>query len=173
MLDTINGAPVDVYDAAIIGAGPAGLSAALTLRAHNKTVLWLGNDQLSMKVEKAELIANYAGVLPLPGNELNDRFRAQMKEAGLVLVDQKVTQVTKRKKYFMLLADNDIYKAKTVLFAIGAVNAKGLPGEQELLGCGVSYCATCDGFLYKGKTIAVVCGEKRFEHEVKYLAEVA
>lgn len=76
MPDTINGAPVDVYDAAIIGAGPAGLSAALTLRAHNKTILWLGNDQLSMKVEKAELIANYAGVLPLPGNELNDRFRA-------------------------------------------------------------------------------------------------
>ena len=73
----------------------------------------------------------------------------------------------------MVLADNDIYKAKTVLLTIGSVPAKGIKNETEFLGHGVSYCATCDGFLYKGKKIAVYCGAKRYEHEVEYLAGIA
>ena len=73
----------------------------------------------------------------------------------------------------MVLGGNDIYDAKTVLLCTGAVSGKGFLNEAELLGHGVSYCATCDGFLYKGKTIAVYCGSKEFEHEVTYLAEIA
>ena len=74
---------------------------------------------------------------------------------------------------FMLLADNEIFEARTVLLATGASAGPGLPGERELLGRGVSYCATCDGFLYKDKTIAVLCANPRFEHEVVYLAQLA
>ena len=163
----------DIYDAAIVGAGPAGLSAALTLKAHNKSIVWFGTNALSDKVEKSEQIANYAGFEPISGKEMNDKFRKQMDTAGLVLTDKMVTQISKSKNGFTVLADNEIYKAKTVLLTIGSVPAKGIVNEQELLGRGVSYCATCDGFLYKGKTIAVFCGAKRYEHEVEYLAEIA
>lgn len=171
MTDTIN--KPDIYDVAIIGAGPAGLSAALTLKLHNKSIIWLGSDTLSDKIEKSEKIANYAGFAPLSGKSLNDHFRSQIKEMELEMTDKKVTQITKMKKYFMVLADSDIYKARTVLMGIGSVPAKGIQNEQELLGHGVSYCATCDGFLYKGKTVAVFCGSKKYEHEVAYLAEMA
>ena len=163
----------DIYDAAIVGAGPAGLSEALTLKAHNKRIVWFGTNELSDKVEKSEQIANYAGFEPISGKEMNDKFRKQMDTAGLVLTDKTVTQISKSKNGFTVLADNEIYKAKTVLLTIGSVPAKGIVNEQDLLGRGVSYCATCDGFLYKGKTIAVFCGAKRYEHEVEYLAEIA
>ena len=73
----------------------------------------------------------------------------------------------------MILGGNDVYEADKVLLATGTVTAKSLPGEEELLGKGVSYCATCDGFLYKQKKIAVFCGARRYEHEVEYLAELA
>lgn len=163
----------DIYDVIIIGSGPAGLSAALTLNLHNKTILWFGSDKLSDKVEKSEKIANYAGFEPISGKELNEQFKKQIDGAGLKLTDSMVTTISKLDDHFMVLADNVIYKAKTVLLAIGSVSAKGIPGEVEFLGRGVSYCATCDGFLYKGKTIAVYCGLKRYEHEVAYLAELA
>ena len=164
---------IDIYDVAIIGAGPAGLSAALTLKVHNKSIVWFGTNTLSDKVEKSEKIANYAGFEMISGKELNEKFRNQINTAGLELTDKMVTQISHNKNGYMVLADNEIYKAKTVLLAIGSVPAKGIKNEQELLGYGVSYCATCDGFLYKGKTISVFCGAKRYEHEVEYLAEIA
>lgn len=163
----------DIYDVSIIGAGPAGLSAALTLKLHNKTILWFGTDTLSDKVAKSEKIANYAGFPTLSGKKLNDRFRTQIQASDLELTDKMVTQISANKNGFSILADNEIYHAKTVLLSIGSVPAKGIRNEAELLGHGVSYCATCDGFLYKGKKIAVYCGAKRFEHEVEYLADIA
>lgn len=162
-----------VYDAAIIGAGPAGLSAALTLKVHDKSIIWFGADALSDKVERSERIANYAGFGPVSGRELNESFRRQMKSAGLSLTDRMVTQITGDRNGYMVLAGSGIFQARTVLLAIGSVPAKGVEGERELLGHGVSYCATCDGFLYRGKTIAVYCGAKRYEHEVEFLAGIA
>lgn len=162
----------EVYDVAIIGAGPAGLSAALTLNLHNKSMVWFGSKTLSEKVENSEKIANYAGFELISGEELNEKFRSQIHGAGLALTDQKVTQITRYKNMFMVLADNKVYKAKSILLTIGSVAAKGILNEQELLGYGVSYCATCDGFLYKNKRISIYCESKRFEHEVEYLAEI-
>ncbi len=158
------------YDVAILGAGPAGLSAALTLKLHNKSILWFGSRDLSLKVERSERIANYPGVPMTGGADLNKLFQRQMEEMGLELTDRMVTLITPAGKSFMLLADNEIFEAKTVILCSGTAQAKGFPGEAELLGRGVSYCATCDGFLYKGKTIAVYCGAKRYEHEVADLA---
>lgn len=162
-----------MVDAAIIGTGPAGLSAALTLRLHNKSLLWFGSADLSPKVGKSEKIANYPGFAPVTGEELNRRFQAHAAALELTPTPKQVTNIVRLKRHFMLLAENDIYEAKTLLLATGAAAGKPLPGETELLGRGVSYCATCDGFLYKGKTIAVLCGSAQFEHEVDYLAELA
>ena len=161
------------YDVAIIGAGPAGLSAALTLKNHNKSILWFGSRELSAKVGRSERIANYPGVPMAGGEELNVRFLAQIDEMGLTLTDRMVTLITPTGQGFMLLADNEIFEARAVILASGTAQAKGFPGEEEFLGRGVSYCATCDGFLYKGKIIAVYCGAKRFEHEVADLTGFA
>ena len=161
------------YDVAIIGTGPAGISAALNLKLHNKSIIWFGSSDLSMKVQKSEKIANYPGVPMVNGQKLNEIFKQQIEEAGLEIIDKMVTNIASTKNGFMILGGNDVYEADKVLLATGTVTAKSLPGEEELLGKGVSYCATCDGFLYKQKKIAVFCGARRYEHEVEYLAELA
>ena len=162
-----------LYDVAIVGSGPAAISAALTLKLHNKSIIWFGSRNLSPKVERSEMIANYPGVKMVTGPELNRLYREQIEEAGLEITERMVTNITASRKGWMLLGGDEIYDAKTVLLALGSTSPKGFPGEAELLGHGVSYCATCDGFLYPGKTIAIFCGSKEFEHEVIYLAEIA
>lgn len=162
-----------IYDVAIIGTGPAAISAALTLKLHNKSIIWFGSRKLSPKVEKSEKIANYPGVAMVSGQELNRLYAEQITQAGLSITEGRVTNIITTRKGFMLQGGDEIYDAKTVLLATGSVSAKGFPGEERLLGHGVSYCATCDGFLYPGKTIAVFCGNKDYEHEVEYLAEIA
>ncbi len=162
-----------MYDTAIVGAGPAGLSAALTLKLRGKSIIWFGSAGLSDKVGRSEKIANYPGLLPLSGKALNDRFLNQARDAGLELTDRMVTSITSSKKGYMLLAGNEIYEAETLLLATGASSGKGIEREEELLGSGVSYCATCDGFLYAGKTIAAYCQSRRYEPEIEYLADIA
>lgn len=80
---------------------------------------------------------------------------------------------TEEKRYFMVLADNEIYETRTLILAMGVMAAKLLEGEEVFLGRGVSYCATCDGKLYQGKRIAVLCSSEHYEQEVEYLAGLA
>lgn len=162
-----------IYDTAIIGTGPAGLSAAINLKLHNKEVIWFGAANFSSKVAMSEKIANYPGLGLISGKELIGKFEAHREEMGLEITEQMVTAIMPGDEYYMLSAGSDVYMAKTLLIATGVATGKGFDGEAEYLGRGVSYCATCDGFLYKGKTIAVFCGDARFEHEVEYLAEIA
>jgi len=154
-------------------AAAAGLSAAINLKLHEKNFVWFGSAGYSDKVGKSEKIANYPGFGLISGNELNQRFFEHAREMGLESTDKKVTNVMPMDDYLMVLADNEVYETKTLLLATGVLTAKSYEGEDELLGRGVSYCATCDGFLYKGKTIAVFCGAPRYEHEVEYLAGIA
>lgn len=162
-----------MLDCAIIGTGPAGLSAALNLKLHNKDFIWFGSKTMSAKVQLSEKIANYPGVGMVSGEELNDAFRKQAEEAGLTITDRMVSQIMPMGDSFMLLADNETCQVKTLILALGVVSGRTIPGEDALLGRGVSYCATCDGFLYKGKNIGVFCAAPRFAHEVHYLAELA
>lgn len=160
-----------MYDVAIIGTGPAGLSAALTLKLHNKEILWFGSKEQSDKVGKSEKIANYPGVAMTSGKDLNDAFFKQAEEMGLEITDKIVTLISNAGDHYMILANNEVHEAKTVLFATGVVQAKGFENEENFVGRGVSYCATCDGFLYKGKTVAVYSSAQRMEEDVRYLEE--
>ena len=162
-----------IYDAAVIGTGPAGVSAALTLHANDKSFIWIGSRDFSDKVGKAERIANYPGLSLVTGAEMNEAFRRQCGALGLTIEDRMVTSVVTFGDHYALTAGSDFYEARTVILATGVTTVGQLPGEAELVGKGVSYCATCDGFLYRKKTIAVICTAKRFEHEVEFLARLA
>ena len=162
-----------IYDAAIIGTGPAGLAAALNLQIHQKNFIWIGSRSLSDKVTKAEQISNYPGFTDVSGAALNQAFQNQVQEKGLQIVEQMVNSIIPMGSHYALMAGSEFYEAKTVLMATGVAAVGTLPGEQELVGRGVSYCATCDGMLYRKKTIAILCNNARFEHEVKYLAGLA
>ncbi|MCQ2507854.1 MAG: FAD-dependent oxidoreductase [Dorea sp.] len=162
-----------MYDCIIIGSGPAGLSAAINLKTYKKDFVWFGSNTLSDKVRKAEKIVNYPGFPSISGKELAEHFHAHMDSAGLVITEKTVTNVMDAGGYFMVLADNELYEAKTLILAMGVMNAKLLEGEDRLLGMGVSYCATCDGMFYKDKKIAVLSNDPKFEHEVEYLADLA
>lgn len=162
-----------MYDCAIIGAGPAGLSAAINLRLHNINYIWFGTPALSDKISSAEKIANYPGLPMVSGKQLQSAFLDHIREMDLSITDKMVTLITAAGDSYMLLADNEVYQAKSIILATGVIRSKLITGEEEFIGRGVSYCATCDGFLYKDKTIAVLCKSKRFEHEAEYLASLA
>jgi len=162
-----------IYDTAIVGTGPAGVSAALTLTIRDKNIVWIGDPSLSGKVEKAEKILNYPGVAKTTGKDLNALFKEQIADLGIEIQDHMVTGIMPFGDHFALTAGEEFYEAKTVILATGIVFKVALPGESELVGKGVSYCATCDGRLYKGRKIAVICNNPRFESEVLFLADLA
>ena len=163
-----------MLDCIIIGSGTAGISAALTLQANGKTFLLFGVSTLSEKIAKAELIRNYPGLSNVSGKSFVEALTAQLKEADIAITEEKVAGVYALKDRFTILTQaGNSYESKTVILACGVEAVKQIEGEDSFLGRGVSYCATCDGFLYKGKTIAVVCTSKRLEHEIGYLADFA
>ncbi len=162
-----------MYDTAIIGTGPAGISAALTLAALNKEIIWFGTALLSEKIRKAERIRNYPGLAAVTGGEMAAAFSSQIREMGISITEKTVTGVYHMGESYSILCDQEVFEAKTVILATGVEPVKPILGELEFLGRGVSYCATCDGFLYRGKRIAVVCTNKEFEHEIEFLADIA
>ena len=161
-------------DCIIIGSGPAGISAALTLKANAKSFLFIGSPDLSEKIEKAESIRNYPGFLGGSGKAFCADLKQQLKDNEIELLDEKVAGVYALKDKFAVMTQGGAtYESRTVIIACGVESVKQIEGEESFTGRGVSYCATCDGFLYKGKTIAVVCTTKRLEHEIGYLADFA
>jgi len=162
-----------MYDTIIIGTGAAGISAALTLKQLNINFLWIGTNKLSFKINSAEKIRNYPGLSSVSGQEMKEAFLKQINDMGIEILDKQVTGVYDLSTHYAVLCGQDTYEAKTIVLGLGVESIKPITGEIELLGQGVSYCATCDGFLYKGKDIIVTSSSKEFEHEVKYLADLA
>lgn len=157
----------------IIGSGPAGISAALTAKARNLNFIWFGSRALSTKIEKAEKIMNYPGLPAVTGSEMQSVFLKQIDDCGITITESQVNSIYDCCGYFAAGADNEIYEAKAVIMTVGMTTTREIEGEARLLGCGVSYCATCDGALYKNKDIAVICASPKFEDEVTFLAGLA
>lgn len=159
-----------MFDTAIIGTGPAGISAALTLQALKKTFILFGSGKLSQKIRVAEQIRNYPGLPSVSGMQMQDAFSRQLRQMEIGITEKTVTGIYNMGTHYGILCDQEMFEARTVILATGVEAVKPIPGELEFVGRGVSYCAACDGFLYKGKTIGVLCTTKDLEHEIEYLA---
>lgn len=163
-----------MVDCIIVGSGIAGISAALTLQANRKSFQIFGAASLSEKISKAEKIHNYPGLADMSGETFRSVLQSQLQAAGIEVTEERVSGVYALKdKFSVMTQSGNLYESRTVIIACGVESVKPIDGETEFVGRGVSYCATCDGFLYKDKTIAVVCTTKRLEHEIEYLADFA
>lgn len=146
-----------IYDVLILGAGPAGLSAALQCAARGKTALVIGNPPQINPLAKAELVDNYLGLPRTGGKTMLEGFRAHAANAqGIDLLEGRALSAMFLSGMFYVTVGIDVYQGRAVILATGVARARPYPGEAELLGKGVSYCATCDGMLYRGRDVVVV-----------------
>ena len=156
------------YDIIVLGGGPAGLSAAVAARGRNKSVLVVGNRWQDSPLARAERVDNYLGLPGVTGMELLEQFRRHAEELGADFVLGRVISLMAWNG-FHLTVGNELYEGETLVLAPGVVRQAKYPGEAEYLGRGVSYCATCDGMLYRGKPVAVVGRSGDAPREAAYL----
>lgn len=161
------------YDIAIIGSGPAGLSAAINAKIRNKNIVVFGTKDLSSKLNKAPLIKNYLGFSDITGKELKTKFKEHIDKMGIPIKYEKVNSVYAMGEYFTIVSGTKTYNALKVIIATGIEFTKPMKGEEKFVGRGVGYCATCDAPLYKGKITAVIGYTKEDEKDANFLGEVA
>lgn len=160
------------YDVMVVGGGPAGLSAAQNVRARGRTVLVVSNPLEENPLWKAERVDNYLGLPGVSGAELLTAFRRHAEAAGAEFQEGKALSALRSGEDWYVSAGNTMAQAKAVVLAAGAARGKKFPGEAELLGRGVSYCATCDGMLYRGKRVAVLGWTPSAKKEAAFLEGV-
>jgi len=162
-----------VYDVIIIGSGPAGLTAAIYAQRFGLSTLviagrtWGGQLMLTTDVE------NYPGIPSIMGPELMKRIRDHVAGLGVDVLDRDLTKLEIQKRPFTVVAEDTTYRARTVITATGAdTRWLAVPGEERLRGRGVSSCAPCDAFFFKGKNVAVIGGGDSAMEEAHVLAKV-
>ena len=162
-----------IYDVIIIGAGPAGISAGLYTQRANKKTLIIYNEKSSL--EKASKIENYYGFPNgISGKELYQNGIMQAKNLGIELKKEEVIKIEKIKETFEVSTSNRKYISRNVILATGnKKNTPDIKGIKELEGKGISYCAICDGFFYRGKDVAVLGSGDYAISEVNDLLNVA
>ncbi|RLG17068.1 thioredoxin-disulfide reductase [Nanoarchaeota archaeon] len=163
-----------MYDLIIVGAGAAGLSAGLYGVRYKLRTLVIG-EVIGGKGMEAHLVENYPGFLSISGSELMRKFREQAEEFGAKILRGKVVEVRKEKGNFTVRTlDDESFESKAIILAMGSERRRlNIPGEDKLLGKGVSYCATCDGPLFKGKKVAVIGGSDAAVKSALILSEHA
>lgn len=148
-----------MYDLIVVGAGPAGLTAAIYARRADKSVLVLDKGMFGGQMTFSPKIENYPGFEQISGNELAEKMVSQAIEMGAELDMAEVTGIEKEGDVFCVYSGDDIYMSKTVILATGARHRLlGIDREEEFIGEGISFCAVCDGAFYAGKTVAVIGG---------------
>jgi thioredoxin reductase (NADPH) len=148
-----------MYDLLVIGAGPAGITASIYASRYKISHLVLGNP-FESSLAKAHMIENWPGEKSIKGEDLLEKFSDHAKGLGGEFVLESAVSIVKENNFFQIKTNQDkVYESKTVMICSGTKEKKlGVPGEEEFLGRGVSYCAICDGAFFKEKTVAVVGG---------------
>lgn len=148
-----------MYDIVIIGAGPAGLTAAIYARRAEKSVLILEKENFGGQITYSPLVENYPGIPSASGNEIAERFVEQALSLGVDIELGEVTDIKHIDGVNIVVASCGEYEANAVIIAAGSKHRRlGLENEDALVGNGVSYCAVCDGAFFKGKDVAVIGG---------------
>ena len=158
-----------MYDLIVVGGGAAGTSAALTARNRGKTVAVVANPVETSSMYKAERMDNFPGMPSVSGQEMAAAFRTQLEESGAELIAGRALSVVPMGGSFGVAVANDFYESRAVILAVGITRERLYPGEAEFLGRGVSYCATCDGMLYRGKTVALVGSSAEAKRDAEFL----
>lgn len=159
-----------MYDIIIVGAGPAGLTAAIYARRANKKVLVLEANTYGGQIINTKSIENYPVNPGISGFDFATKLYNQVKDLGAEIKFEKVTDI----KETEVITTKETYKTKTIIIATGADNRKlNLENEEKLTGKGVSYCATCDGAFYKNKIVAVNGGGNTAVEDAIYLSDIA
>ncbi|MCL6589331.1 MAG: FAD-dependent oxidoreductase [Firmicutes bacterium] len=161
-----------MYDIAIIGGGPAGLAAAVNARRRNKAAIIAGKENHSSKLIQSHLIDNYLGLPRITGAELAARMRQHAEDLGVVFAKDEVQNIYSDNGKFYLTGRENVIEARAVILAVGVSLGQAIQGEESWIGKGVSYCATCDGMFFKGKTVAMIGYIPEAEGEANFLAEV-
>ena len=160
-------------DLLIIGSGPAAWSCALTARQRDLSGSVAAAESASGWLQKAERIDNYPGLPMASGKELLAIFRQQAADAGAQIIPALARQVMPAGDVYMTPVGNDVIESRAVVLATGAARPKLLPGEEELLGQGVSWCGTCDGMFYRGLEVAVLSAWTGGVEEGEFLSGLA
>ena len=161
-----------MFDLIIVGAGTAGLSAAIYGVRAGKSVLVLEGAAYGGQIINTPEIGNYPGIKKISGFEFATNLYNQAKELGAEIRFEKVLSVQEKNGHKIVVTKDKEYEAKAVILATGAKNRNlGIEKEQELVGKGVSYCATCDGMFYRGKVVAVNGGGNTAVEDATFLSE--
>ena len=165
---------MEIYDLAIVGAGPAGLSASVYASRYGLKNVVIGGVAGGLTTQTHE-IGNWLGTQKTKGWEFAMAGSEHVKSYGTEIIPALVDEIKKAEEIFTLfLSDGKKIQAKTILLSMGTKHRHlGVPGEKEFAGKGVSYCATCDGFFYKGKTVAVVGGNDSAAGAAVFLGDIA
>lgn len=161
------------YDIAIIGSGPAGISAALNAKIRNKKFIIFGSNEISTKLVKAHKINNYLGFYGKSGEQIRDEFVNHLKAMDIEITEEKINNIYAMGDYFTLMVNDKMYEATSIILATGVNFGRPFKGEEEYLGKGVGYCATCDAPLYKNKVVTIIAYNKHEEAEANFIATVA
>ena len=162
-----------MYDIIIVGAGPAGLTAAIYSLRADKKVLLLEKETFGGQITYSPRVENYPSQLAISGNELAEMMLSQVMEHGADIELAEVTQVLPSESGYVIHTDNGIFEGKAVIIATGSKHRQlGLEGENALVGEGVSYCAVCDGAFYNSKKVAVIGGGNTALQDAVLLSDI-
>ena len=161
------------YDIIIVGGGPAGLSAAIYAARALKKTLVIEKSVFGGQITQASKVENYPGFEEISGMELGEKMADQAKKLGVESIYGEVTKIRKEQEIFTVTVGKKEYFSKVVIYATGASPRKlHVENEEKLVGSGISYCATCDGAFFKGKTVCVVGGGNTAVDDALYLANL-
>ena len=159
----------------IVGAGPAGLTAAMYAKRANKDIILLEPNLVGGQLTWSSIVENYPGFESgIKGMELAEHMRKQVEGIGVSIISSKATEITQQDSSYLIKTEKDSYQAQAIIISTGAFPKKlNVPGESDYIAKGVSYCATCDAPLFKNKIVAVIGGGDVALEEALYLSEYA